>query len=194
MLRKTEGFWSARQFLLEGPCTVLRGLTPSELKPWSSSLKGPRDIQGRTKLSSRARTGDGGSFLPDRSAGREAIVPILKSLAPNRAGRWVPCLRPHQSSSHCFPCPGSLRPCPIRLSGPPKLLVVAFSHKWSVLAHASDFPKISQTSSIWPQCILYLLLGGPTPGNSSSQPWFTAWPCLGTSKPSTSSNHLQTAL
>ena len=34
----------------------------------------------------------------------------------------------------------------------------------------------------------------PRPATSSSWPWFTAWPHLGTSKPSTSSSHLQIIL
>ena len=37
----------------------------------------------------------------------------------------------------------------------------------------------------------YLLLSGPRPSTSSSQPIFIAWICLGISKPSTSSNHLR---
>ena len=38
---------------------------------------------------------------------------------------------------------------------------------------------------------LYLLLSGPRPGTSISQPRFTAWLHLGISKPSTSSSHLR---
>ena len=50
---------------------------------------------------------------------------------------------------------------PPQLLGPPKLFPVAFPYKWPVLAHASDFPKISQISSIWPWHAPYLLLSGP---------------------------------
>ena len=38
---------------------------------------------------------------------------------------------------------------------------------------------------------LYLLLSGLRSWTNSSQPRFTAWLCLGTSKPSTSSSHLR---
>ena len=64
--------------------------------------------------------------------------------------------------------------------GPPKLFSVAFLYIWLVLAHASDFTKLSPTISI------LLLLSGPRPGTISSQPCFTAWPYLGTSMPTTS--------
>ena len=40
---------------------------------------------------------------------------------------------------------------------------------------------------------LYLLLSGLRSWTNSSQPRFTAWLCLGTSKPSTSSSHLRLA-
>ena len=85
-------------------------------------------------------------------------------------------------------------PHPTQLSGPTKLFPVAFPYKWLVLTNASDFPKFSQTSSMWPQWALYLLLWCPRPSTRSSGPSFTAWPCLGTYKLSTSSNHLQIAL
>ena len=38
---------------------------------------------------------------------------------------------------------------------------------------------------------LYILLSGPRPSTSSSQPRSTVWLCLGISKPSTSSSHLR---
>ena len=81
--------------------------------------------------------------------------------------------------------------------GPPKLLTVIFPYEWLVLAHASQLPKSYQIrnkpASISPQAV-YLLVNDPRPSTSSSQPWFTAWNHLGTSKPSTSSSHLQIAL
>ena len=96
-------------------------------------------------------------------------------------------LRLHQPGSHCWPHPGDpLRPCPTQLSGPPKLFPGAFPYEWFVLAHVLDFPSFSQTSSI--------SLRGPRPITSISWPWFTAWPLLGTSHPSTSSSHLQITL
>ena len=56
--------------------------------------------------------------------------------------------------------------------------------------HGSCF-RLSKSSqkkpSIWSQGVL----SGPRPGSSSSWPWFTAWPCLVTSKPCTSTSHLQ---
>ena len=71
---------------------------------------------------------------------------------------------------------------------------VAFPYQWPALAHASDFPKISQTSIIWPWWALFLSLSVPRPGTSDRQPWFAAWPLLGTSKLNTSSSHLQIAV
>ena len=62
------------------------------------------------------------------------------------------------------------------------------------LSSPSQLPKSSQTSKSQPQWVpshLYLLLSGPRPGSSSSQPRFTAWLHMGTTKPSTSSSHLR---
>ena len=53
-----RNFWSPKQFLLKNPHTHLIRLTPSELQHWGWSLKGTRDIQGRTEVSSiKARVG-----------------------------------------------------------------------------------------------------------------------------------------
>ena len=94
-------------------------------------------------------------------------------------------LRLHQSSSHCFPCPGSLRPCPIQLSGPPKLLVGLFhTNGLSWLMLQIFLKSLKQAASGFG--IPCTSLSGPRPGITSSQPWFAAWPLLGTSKPSTS--------
>ena len=57
-----------------------------------------------------------------------------------------------------------------------QVLPRGFSKKQPPLAHALDFPKISQTSSIWPLNTPCLLLSGPRPGTSNSQPPFVAWP------------------
>ena len=51
--------------------------------------------------------------------------------------------------------------------------------------------KNKKPSSIWPQPARYLLLSGPRPETGSSQPWFTAWPHLGTLNPSISSSSCQ---
>ena len=151
-----------------------------------------RDKQEGTEVSSiRARAG--GSFLPDRSAGRGHCSFDEPSLL--RDSSRVPYLSVHRLGYHCLPHPGdSLRPYPTKFAGPPKLLPVPFLYRWFILAYTSDFPKFSQTSSIWPQQAPYPLLSGPRPGTSSSRAWYTVWPLLGTSKPSTSSSHLPIAL
>ena len=62
-----------------------------------------------------------------------------------------------------MPHPGdSLRPCLTQIAHPLKLFSVFFPYEWLVLAHASDFPKIFQISSIWPMC-LYFTTSGPSP-------------------------------
>ena len=132
-------------------------------------------------------------FSQDRSASRDHCSFDESSL--HRTVRWGPYLKLYQPGSHCSPFSGeTLRPCPIHLLSPPKLFPIDFPYGWSVLSHVSNFPKISQVSSIWPQCAPYLLLGGPRPGTSSSWPWFAAWPHLVTSKPSTSSHYLHKVL
>ena len=80
----------------------------------------------------------------------EAIVPLL-SPPPTEPARG--CHIPDSISlSHTvWPCLDSLRPCLTQLSGPPKLFPVPPPHIWLILAHASDSPEFSQTSSIWPQ-------------------------------------------
>ena len=80
------------------------------------------------------------------------------------------------------------------MAGPPKPFSEAFLYKRPVLAHASDLLQISQTNGIWPHLAPGLLLSGPKPSTSSSRPRCTAWLCLGTSRPSPSSRHLQIAL
>lgn len=73
------------------------------------------------------RAGGGGSFLPDKSARR----------------------------SHCsFDKPSLHRARgehPTQLADLLKVFPVAFPCERPVLAHTSDFPNISQTSSTWPQ-------------------------------------------
>ena len=92
-------------------------------------------------------------------------------------------MRLHQPGSHCSPCPDdSLRPRPTQFAGPPNLFPVDFPHEWPILAHTSDFPKISQTSSIWPQHAPYLSPSGPSPGTNGSQLWFAT--CLSWAPPS----------
>ena len=135
----------------------------------------------------------GGSFVLERSAGRGHCS--FFEASTHRAGRRAPYLRLHQKGSHCLPQPGdSLRLCPTQFSGSHKLLPVVFPYKCLVLAHSSNFPKSSLTSSIWLQQTTYHFLSGARSGTRSIWLPFTAWPRLGTTKPSTSSNHLQITL
>lgn len=69
-------------------------------------------------------------------------------------------------------------PTPTNLQAQANLFTVAYQYKWQVLAHASYFPQIFQTSII---CIP--LAKWPSPGTSSSQAWFEAWSLLGISSP-----------
>ena len=62
-------------------------------------------------------------------------------------------------------------PCPTQLSGISKLFPVAFLCKWLVLAHASGFPKFSETSSIWLQWRPYLYLSWSCPRPNTSSSW-----------------------
>ena len=116
----------------------------------------------------------------------EAIIPFLRP-SPHRADRQAPYLSLHQPVSHCSPHPGDLlRPHPTESACSPRPFPAAFPYKWPLLPHASDFPNFSQTRSIQPLHIPYLLLNSPRPRIRGSRPWFTVWPLLGTSKPSTS--------
>ena len=139
----------------------------------------------------------GDSFQPDKSAARDYFsFSELPPLYTQRASRRASYMSLHQSGS---PQLGdSIRPCPCQPVGLPKLFPVAFPYKWPVLTHASDRAKVSQQISLskQPQASLCRVshYKWPRPSTSSNQPWFTAWPCLGTSKPSTNSSHLQIAL
>ena len=108
---------SPRQFLLKGPCIDLLRLTPSELRHRSKIWKGTRAYREESKcLASRQLLG--GSFLPDRSAGR--VHCSFSKPSPNRAGRQAPYLRHHQPGSHCLPHPAdSLRLCPTNFQAHP---------------------------------------------------------------------------
>ena len=140
-----KGFWNSKQSVLKGPCTNLLGLTPFELQRCGISLKGTRDIWGETELSGiRARAG--GSFLPDRSANRGLYS--FDEPSPNRARRWAPHLSLHQPSSHYLPCPGDSLRLPHSTFGPTQAISSGFFMQMSrIEAHASNFPKISQTNS-----------------------------------------------
>ena len=166
---------------------------PAHRLTWTHSLGAPapgRQIERHGRHTGRnwsvQHQGEswGGSFLPGGSAGR-GHWSFSEPSPPHshRASGRVSYLRLHQSSSHCLPWPGDSRPCLSQLLGPPKLFPVAFQYKWLVLAHASDFPKFSQTSSVWLQGAPYISLSCPRPSSSSNQPWFTDWPHLAPPSP-----------
>lgn len=109
--------------------------------------------------------------------------------------KQVAYLSLHQLGSHCSLRSGNFwDTAPTQLLGQPKQFSVAFPHKWSVLAHAEDFPKISQMSNICSWHTPYLSLSGPRTGTSSRKTWFAAWPLLYISWPSTICSHLQITL
>ena len=90
-----------------------------------------------------------GGQLSPRQKGRQRPLFLFSTLHPqsHRAGRQVPYLRLHQLGSHCLPHPiDLLRLCLSQLIGLPKLLTVAFSYESLVFSHASQLPKIFQTS------------------------------------------------
>ena len=172
------------QTFLKRPCRV--GLTCSKLQGWGSHLKGVRDIQRGIELSgirTRAR---------QLSPRQKYIV----EPSPCWANRQVPYMSVHQLCYYCS-CPAlviSWNLIPPYLQAQLKPFPMTFPHKWPILSHASDFPQISQISSIQPWHALYLSLSCPRPSTSTNQAWFTACPLPGTSKPSTSCSHLHIAL
>ena len=187
-----DGGCSSPDIPLKGPTQGLTQTHSLELQCWVSSLKGTGDIQGGLNCLVSVPEPEK-QLSPTQSAGRGHCSFSESSPQPRQ---WnAPHLSLHRPGHHCAPhTVDSLRPHPTQLLGPPKRLPAAFPHKQPFLAHASDFPKISQTRNIWPQHALYLLLSGPRPGTNGSRPWFAAWPLLGSSKPSTSSSRLQVAL
>ena len=98
-LKEMVGFWDPRQFLLKGPCMNLLRLTSSELQCWGSRLKGTRDIRGKLNYLIWGWGLWGGSFLPERSAGRGHYS--FAEPPPNRASSRMPYLRLHQPGSQC---------------------------------------------------------------------------------------------
>ena len=107
----------------------------------------------------------------------ETIFPLLSSSLTEPAGR---CRIWDSINLANIVCPMLM--IPTQFSGPPQLFPVAFPYELLALAYASDFPKFSQTNSIWLQWAPYFSLSCSRPGNSSNWPLFTAWPLLGTSK------------
>ena len=136
---------------------------------------------------------NGGQLSPRQKCWQQPLF-LCSALPPQSQQAGARSDTPSNWLTLFAPSGDSLRPCFTQLSGPPMLFPVAFLHEWLVLANASDFPKFSQTSRIWLCWTLYLSLSCPRPGTRSSWRWVTTRPLLGTSKPSTSSIHLQIAL
>ena len=82
----------------------------------------------------------------------------------------------HQPGYHSLSHLGdSLRLLPTKPAGLPRYFqwlfhmnVLSWLMLQTFLKFLRDFPKISQTSSIWPLCNLYLLLSSPRPGTRGS--------------------------
>ena len=127
----------------------------------------------------------GSSFLPGRSAGRGHCS--FSEHSPDRTTE-TPSTSLTLLASH------SLKLCPDQHLSSPKMFPVDFPYEWLVLAHASDIPKLSQTSSIRLQQDPHLSLNWSRSSTNSSRLQFTAWHYLGTTTPSTSNIHLQIAL
>ena len=135
-LSETEDYWSPRHFLLKDSCPELLGLIPSELQCCGSSSKGTSNVWGGTELCGiRSRTG--GAAFSQTELLAEAIVAFLSLSSQSQQADTIP-----KSPSAWL----------TRFTVP-KTFPVAFPYKWPLLAHATDFPKISQTSSLWPQMI-----------------------------------------
>lgn len=132
-------------------------------------------------------------FLPDISADKGHH--FLAEPSPHKANRQVPYLSLYQHNrvgptklcSQLIPW----EPTPPNLQGPPKSFPVAPPYKWPVFAHAADFLKIPETSSILPRYHPYLPLSCPRSGTNSRQPRFKAWLLLSMSMSSTSSSDLR---
>ena len=148
-------------------------------------MKGSRSIRRGTE-SSGLRTRAEGAACSCIEVLEESIVPLLRPY-PSQCVDAGGCHIRVSISLAKLVTP----PCSTQLVDLPKLLPVALPYKWPILAHAVDFPKISQsfnntqTSSIWPWPALSLLLSSPSPVDSGSQPWFRAWPLEVFSKPRT---------
>ena len=126
----------------------------------------------------------------------EAIAPFLSS--PCCRHSLEASLNLHQPGTHSSSHQGDfLRPHPTHLAGPPKPLQWLFYTNEKPLAHAATFPKISQRFTNNKQaaslCPTHLISGAKL-GTSGSQLHFAPQPLPGTSKPSTSSNHLKITL
>ena len=74
---------------------------------------------------------------------------------------------------------------------PPKVLFHMNGWSWLMLHNFLNPLKYEIAGLCEPSAPPYLLLSGPRPSTSSSQPRFTGWLYLGISKPSTSSSHLR---
>ena len=93
----------------------------------------------------------------------EAIVPLLSSPLTEPKG-WHHIWVSINLSNTVHPTLViSLNPAPPNLWVHPKMFPMVFPYKQPLLDHASDFPKISQTSSIWPLHTPYPLLSGSRP-------------------------------
>ena len=104
--------------------------------------------------------------------------------SPRRASNLVPYLR-LSTWLTLFELPWrSPETGPTQLVDPPKLLFHMNSWSWFMLHNFLN--PLRQATACNSEHSPYLLLSGPRPGTSSSQPRFTAWLHLGISKPSTS--------
>ena len=188
-LNETEGFWSPSRLLWKCPCMDLLGLTSSRLQHWNSSSKDIRDIQGGSEVSG-IRERAGGVAFSQTEVLAEAKV-LCWTLPTKRASRWC-YIWVSISLAHTI-CPTLVihwHSAPHNLQAHPNRSQWLF-HTNGTLGSYLVFPKISLTSTIWLQPSPYLSLSSPRPGTSGSRPSFAAWPFLSTSKPSTSSSHLQ---
>ena len=110
--------WIPRQFLLKGPCTDLLRVTSSQLHSQGCPVEGTRETGGEELNGLASGQELGGSYVPDRRAGRGHGS--FAEPSPERVGRQVLCLGLHPPGSHSLPHPGnSLRPCPPNIQAHP---------------------------------------------------------------------------
>ena len=149
----------SRQFLLKSPHTNLLRLTPSELQHWSVLHQG--------------KSGEGGIFLPGRSAGRGHCCFDEPTL--HRDGKQAPCLSLHQPGLHCLPSPVVLPwdLFPPNMQAPPSCFQFLYRVNvlsWLMLQTFLNSLKQAASGVSEPR---YLSLSGPRPGTSSSWLCFT---------------------
>ena len=171
---------------------------------WGSKLKGIRDIWGKTELSS-IRASAGGQVSPTHKCWQRPLFPSWALPRPNhKACRWVSYLRLHQPSSHCLlqPLDEALPHAAFR---PTQAVYSDFSIWMAYLGLCFRFSYVLSNKQLLALASPYTSCHPFPPSSVPLAHLPQAWHCQclalvhslappGTSKPSTSSSHLQITL